>query len=90
VWTDGSNGVIPYYLAGDRYINKILLKYLRVTLILTGIAGDICVLFSGNDAYVRDFHIIIPPDCSASEDPPEPAGVDADSAGAQGGDHTIY
>jgi nicotinamidase-related amidase len=48
---------------------EILLKYLGVnTLILTGIAGDICVLFSANDAYMRDFRIIIPPDCTASED----------------------
>jgi nicotinamidase-related amidase len=49
---------------------EILLKYLGVnTLIMTGIAGDICVLFSANDAYMRDFRIIVPPDCSASEDP---------------------
>jgi nicotinamidase-related amidase len=47
----------------------ILLNYLGVrTIILTGIAGDICVLFSANDAYMRDFHIIVPPDCTASED----------------------
>jgi nicotinamidase-related amidase len=48
---------------------EILLKYLGVnTLIMTGIAGDICVLFSANDAYMRDFRIIVPPDCTASED----------------------
>jgi nicotinamidase-related amidase len=48
---------------------EILLKYLGVsTLILTGMAGDICVLFSANDAYMRDFRVIIPPDCTASED----------------------
>ena len=47
---------------------EILLKYLGVdTLIMTGMAGDICVLFSANDAYMRDFRII-PPDCTASED----------------------
>jgi nicotinamidase-related amidase len=47
-----------------------LLKYLGVTrLILTGIAGDICVLFTANDAYMRDFRIIVPGDCIASEDP---------------------
>ena len=46
----------------------ILLRYLGVTsLILTGIAGDICVLFSANDAYMRDFKIIAPPDCTVSE-----------------------
>ena len=48
---------------------EILLKYLGVTsLILTGMATDICVLFSANDAYMRDFEIIIPSDCVASEE----------------------
>jgi nicotinamidase-related amidase len=48
---------------------EILLKYLGVsTLMLTGMAGDICVLFSANDAYMRDFRIIVPPDCTASEE----------------------
>ena len=35
--------------------------------ILTGIAGDNCVLFSANDAYMRDFKLYIPSDCIASE-----------------------
>jgi nicotinamidase-related amidase len=48
----------------------LLLKYLGVTrLILTGMAGDICVLFTANDAYMRDFRVIVPADCLASEDP---------------------
>jgi nicotinamidase-related amidase len=48
---------------------EILLQYLEVnTLILTGMAGDICVLFSANDAYMRDFRVIVPPDCTASEE----------------------
>lgn len=48
---------------------ETLLGYLGAdTLILTGMAGDICVLFSANDAYMRDFRLIIPPDCTASED----------------------
>ena len=34
--------------------------------ILTGIAGDNCVLFSANDAYMRDLKLIIPSDCVAS------------------------
>lgn len=47
---------------------EILLGYLgATTLILTGMAGDICVLFSANDAYMRDFRIYVPPDCIASE-----------------------
>jgi nicotinamidase-related amidase len=50
----------------------VLLKYLGVqTLILTGLAGDNCVLFSANDAYMRDFKIIVPSDCTASEDAEE-------------------
>jgi nicotinamidase-related amidase len=36
-------------------------------LILTGIAGDNCVLFSANDAYLRDFKLFVPSDCIASE-----------------------
>ncbi len=47
---------------------EILLEHLGAkTLILTGMAGDICVLFSANDAYMRDFRIYIPSDCIASE-----------------------
>ena len=35
--------------------------------ILTGIAGDNCVLFSANDAYMREYRLFIPADCVASE-----------------------
>lgn len=46
---------------------ELLLKYLDAkTLILTGIAGNICVLFTANDAYQRDFHLVVPSDCVAS------------------------
>lgn len=49
-----------------------LLDYLQVsTLILTGLTGDICVLFTANDAYMRDFDLIIPADCVASADAEE-------------------
>ena len=44
-----------------------LLTYLEAkTLILTGVTGDICVLFTANDAYMRDFNIVVPADCVAS------------------------
>lgn len=44
-----------------------LLKYLGAhTLILTGVAGDNCVLFTANDAYMRDLALYIPADCVAS------------------------
>jgi nicotinamidase-related amidase len=44
-----------------------LLQYLEVkTLIVTGVTTDICVLFTANDAYMRDFHLLIPQDCVAA------------------------
>jgi nicotinamidase-related amidase len=49
-----------------------LLEYLQVkTLVLTGVTGDICVLFTASDAYMRDFHLFVPSDCIASADPRE-------------------
>jgi nicotinamidase-related amidase len=49
-----------------------LLRYLQVnTLILTGIAGNVCVLFTANDAFMRDFRLVVPADCVASIDPEE-------------------
>ncbi len=45
----------------------ILLEYLGTkTVILTGLAANICVLFTANDAYMRDFNLIVPRDCVAS------------------------
>lgn len=45
----------------------ILLDYLQVnTLIVTGVAGNICVLFTANDGYLRDFQLFVPADCTAS------------------------
>lgn len=53
---------------------ETLLHYLGTRLlILTGIAGDICVLFTANDAYMRDYHLVIPADCVASRDEPSNA-----------------
>ena len=44
-----------------------LLETLRIRrLIVTGIAGNICVLFTANDAYMRDFKIFAPADCIVS------------------------
>jgi nicotinamidase-related amidase len=46
---------------------ELLLSYLEVkTLILTGIAGNMCILYSAMDANLRDYHVIVPPDCTAS------------------------
>jgi nicotinamidase-related amidase len=44
-----------------------LLEALRIRrVILTGIAGNICVLFTANDAYMRDLRIFAPADCIVS------------------------
>ena len=48
----------------------LLLEYLGVrTLIVAGFAGNNCVLFTANDAYMRDYKLIIPADCTASNTP---------------------
>ena len=45
----------------------LLLEYLGArTLVLTGFAGNNCVLFTANDAYMRDYKLIVPADCIAS------------------------
>src|SRR5262249_22042657 len=36
-------------------------------LILTGIAGNICVFFTANDAHMRGYEVVVPADCTASE-----------------------
>ncbi len=49
-----------------------MLRYLGTRkLILTGIAGNFCVLFTANDAYMRDFELFVPSDCTASNSPRE-------------------
>lgn len=46
---------------------ELLLTYLEVkTLILTGMATNICVLFTANDAYMRDYKLFVPADCVAA------------------------
>ena len=35
-------------------------------MLLTGIAGNICILFRANDAYMRELGIDVPADCIAS------------------------
>src|SRR5204862_7316298 len=46
---------------------ETLLRYLETkTLIITGIAGNFCVLFTANDAYMRDFNLVLPSDCTVS------------------------
>ena len=51
-----------------------LLNHLgATTLILTGFAGNICVIFTAHDAYMRDFRLFVPQDCVASNTPDENA-----------------
>ena len=48
---------------------ELLLRYLKVgQVIVTGIAGDNCVLFTAADAYMRDFVVVVPSDCTLSLD----------------------
>lgn len=45
----------------------VLLEHLGAkTLVLTGVAGDFCVLFTAHDAYMRDYRLVVPADCTAS------------------------
>ena len=47
-----------------------LLTYLKAShLILTGISADSCILFTANDAYMRDLKLSIPADCVAAIKP---------------------
>lgn len=49
---------------------ELLLNVLGVRrLILTGVAGDNCVLYTAADAYMREFEICVPTDCTVSIDP---------------------
>ena len=51
---------------------EVLLEHLGArTLILTGMAADICVLFTANDAYMRDYELVVPADCVASNEAKE-------------------
>lgn len=49
---------------------ETLLEYLGAeTVIVTGVAAHICVLFTASDAYMRDLRVLVPSDCVASADP---------------------
>ena len=46
---------------------ETLLRYFETRrLVITGIAGNFCVLFTANDAYMRDYELIVPADCTIS------------------------
>src|SRR4030095_7365307 len=47
----------------------LLLQHLGVrTLLIAGFAGNNCVFFTANDAYMRDYQLLIPADCTASNE----------------------
>lgn len=51
---------------------ELLLRYLGTeTLVLGGFAGNICVLFTANDAYLRDLGLVVAADGVASNTPEE-------------------
>jgi nicotinamidase-related amidase len=53
-----------------------LLEHLGTqTVILTGIACNICVLFTANDAHMRGYQVVVPSDCVASEHPQDTASA---------------
>ena len=46
---------------------EVLLKHLGAErLILTGVSTNSCVLFTANDAYMRDLQLMVPQDCVAA------------------------
>ncbi|HEU4771583.1 MAG TPA: isochorismatase family cysteine hydrolase [Candidatus Udaeobacter sp.] len=47
-------------------LDLLLIHLGAKNLILTGIQGNNCVLFTANDAYVRDYKLFVPADCTAS------------------------
>jgi nicotinamidase-related amidase len=52
----------------------LLLEHLHArTLVITGVTADICVMFTAADAHMRDFRLVIPPDCVASANPRDAA-----------------
>jgi len=49
---------------------ELLLEHLGArTLILTGLLADSCILFTAQDAYMRGYDLVIPPDCIAARSP---------------------
>lgn len=54
----------------------VLLRALGTrSLVICGFAANICVLFTANDAYMRDFHLSVPSDCVASNTVEETGAV---------------
>ncbi|MFP3121300.1 cysteine hydrolase [Ectobacillus funiculus] len=57
----------PHYSAFYETPLNTLLGHLKVqNLILTGVAGNICILFTANDAHMRNYKLYVPKNCIAS------------------------
>jgi nicotinamidase-related amidase len=53
-----------------------LLVYLRARrLILTGLTSERCLLFTANDAFLRDYELFVPRDCTAAIDEQDDAAA---------------
>src|SRR6266404_1273976 len=60
---------------------ELLLRYLKAeTLVLTGLTGDRCVLFTAADAFMRDFELFVPADGTVSIEPEHNAHALAEMA----------
>jgi nicotinamidase-related amidase len=50
----------------------LVLKYIGAkAVIVTGLTTDVCVTFTANDAYMHEYKVFVPSDCSASFSPRE-------------------
>jgi nicotinamidase-related amidase len=48
-------------------LDRLLSQCATESLILTGISAHQCILFTANEAYLRDYRLVIPPDCIAAK-----------------------
>ncbi len=49
---------------------ELLINHFQAkTLVLAGLATNICVLFTANDAYLRGYSLVVPSDCVAANTP---------------------
>jgi len=67
-WRSDFHRIVAYCLQdgvrGRPVVEQLLLDYLQTRcVILTGMATDVCVLFTAADAYMRDLRVIVPSDC---------------------------
>lgn len=57
----------PHYSAFYETPLNSLLGHLKIEkLILTGISGNICILFTANDAHMRNYELYVPHNCTVS------------------------